>query len=141
MGRRRAPRPPVPARTSAACPCGLPAAYDACCGRFHGGAAAPTAELLMRSRYTAYARGDAAYLLASWHPSTRPAVVELDPALRWTSLEVVSATGGLLDPVGTVHFRASHVRRGAHGVLEEHSRFGRDAGRWTYVAPVDGGPT
>jgi SEC-C motif-containing protein len=132
MGRRRGPRRVI----AAGCPCGLPATYDACCGRFSTGAAAPTAELLMRSRYTAYVRGDEAHLLASWHPSTRPAVVELDPALSWTGLEVLAAAGGLLDAVGSVSFRASHVRRGVPGVLKEHSRFARDRGRWAYVAPL-----
>jgi SEC-C motif domain protein len=126
MGRRR----------ERGCPCGLPAAYDACCGRFHRGAAAPTPELLMRSRYTAYAREDGAYLLATWHPSTRPATVVFDPSLRCTRLEVVDAVGGLLDPTGTVRFRAHHVRGGAAGVLEEHSRFRREGGRWAYLAPV-----
>jgi SEC-C motif domain protein len=127
MGRRR----------DRGCPCGLPAAYDRCCGRFHRGEAAPTAELLMRSRYTAYTRGDGAYLLASWHSSTRPTSLPFDAALRWTRLEVLGTSGGgLLDVEGTVHFRATHVRRGAVGVLEEHSRFGRDAGRWAYLSPV-----
>ena len=127
MGRRR----------DRGCPCGLPAAYDRCCGRFHAGAAAPTAELLMRSRYTAYARQDAAYLLASWHSSTRPASPVLDPDLRWTRLQVLQTSGGgLFDTSGTVRFRAFHVRQGVPGVLEEHSRFDREDGRWAYVAPV-----
>jgi SEC-C motif-containing protein len=127
MGRRR----------DRGCPCGLPAAYDRCCGRFVGGAAAPTAELLMRSRYTAYARADVAHLLSSWHSSTRPASVAIDPELRWTRLEVVgTSAGGLLDTDGTVHFRATHVRSGEVGVLEEHSRFCREDGRWVYLAPV-----
>ena len=127
MGRRR----------DRGCPCGLPAAYDRCCGRFSRGEAAPTAELLMRSRYTAYARQDAAHLLASWHCSTRPAGLAFDPDQRWTRLEVVEAVGGgLLDTAGTVHFRAAHVRGGAAGVLEEHSRFVREQGRWVYLGPV-----
>ena len=90
----------------------------------------------MRSRYSAHVLGDSAYLLASWHPSTRPEHVALDPSLRWTGLQVLQASGGLLDTVGRVHFRASHVLRGAHGALEERSRFARDAGRWAYVGPV-----
>ena len=127
MGRRR----------DRGCPCGLPAAYDRCCGRFCRGAPAPTAELLMRSRYTAYARQDGAHLLASWHSSTRPATLTFDEDLRWTRLDVVGTSGGgLLDTVGTVHFRATHVRRRAVGVLEERSRFSREDGRWVYVAPV-----
>ena len=48
----------------------------------------------------------------------------------------VSAGGGLLDATGTVLFTATHLRRGVTGVLEEHSRFAREDGRWTYVAPV-----
>ena len=92
----------------------------------------------MRSRYTAYARQDAPHLLASWHPSTRPGMLTLDPELRWTRLQVLESTGGgLLDVEGVVHFRATHVHRGVVGVLEERSRFARDDGRWAYVAPVD----
>jgi SEC-C motif-containing protein len=50
---------------------------------------APTAEALMRSRYTAYVLGLRDYLLDTWHPSTRPAVIEVDPpSLRWLGLEV-----------------------------------------------------
>ena len=62
-----------------ACPCGLADDYDACCGRFHAGTPAPTAEALMRSRYSAFAVGDAGYLLRTWHPSRRPADLALDP--------------------------------------------------------------
>lgn len=115
------------------CPCGLPARYDACCGRFHRGeATAPTAELLMRSRYSAFVLSDAGYLLATWHPSTRPARLQPDDT-AWTGLEVVEASGGgLLETEGSVRFRASY--RG--GVLEEHSRFVRDAGRWSYLGPL-----
>ena len=127
MGRRR----------DRGCPCGLPAAYDRCCGPVLAGAPAPTAELLMRSRYTAHARQDEAHLLASWHASTRPAAVPFDPELRWTRLQVVAtAGGGLLDTAGEVHFRATSVRRGVVDVLEERSRFARQDGRWTYVGPA-----
>ncbi len=118
-----------------ACPRGG-GAYDACCGRYARGAAAPTPEALMRSRCSAFARGEAACLLATWYPATRPPRVDLDPELRWTSLEVLGADGGLLDLVGAVRFRASYVRRGVAGVQAEHSRFARDAGRWAYVGPV-----
>ena len=58
------------------CPCGTGLPYDDCCGPLHAGStAAATAEQLMRSRYSAFAVGDAAYLLATWHPSTRPAAL------------------------------------------------------------------
>ena len=89
----------------------------------------------MRSRYSAYAVGDAAYLLASWHCSTRPASLELGRT-RWLGLEVLSASGGLLDTEGEVRFRARWQEGGDQGTLEEHSRFAREAGRWTYVGPL-----
>jgi SEC-C motif-containing protein len=119
------------------CPCGLPQPYDACCGRFHRGEAAPTAELLMRSRFAAFAVGDEAYLLETWHPSTRPRRVRLDPEDRWTRLEVVGRSGGgLLESTGTVEFRAHSTHRGRPDVLHENSRFERDGGRWSYIGPV-----
>ncbi|WP_031108619.1 YchJ family protein [Streptomyces sp. NRRL S-146] len=117
--------------TTRSCPCGLPQAYEACCGRFHsGGAAAPTAEALMRSRYCAFVKGDVAYLLRTWHPRTRPGRLELDPGMRWTGLEVLGTSGGsAFHTTGTVEFRASY--RG--GSLHELSRFERVDGAWVYV--------
>src|ERR1700710_1534527 len=121
-----------------ACPCGSGRAYAECCGRFHRGEAHPaTAELLMRSRYSGFAVGDAAHLSATWHPSTRPARLDLDPGVRWTGLEVLRTTrGGFLDAEGTVEFRAHLVEGGRPGVLHEDSAFARDGGRWAYVGPV-----
>ncbi|WP_251092717.1 YchJ family protein [Streptomyces sp. Caat 7-52] len=117
--------------TSRTCPCGLPRPYDACCGRFHAGSAsAPTAELLMRSRYSAFVAGDAGYLLRTWHPRTRPERLDLDPRTRWTGLEVLGSTdGSAFHATGTVTFRASY--RG--GSLHERSRFERVDGAWVYV--------
>lgn len=114
------------------CPCGLPEPYAACCGAYHRGEATPpTPERLMRSRFSAFAVGDAAYLLRTWHPSTRPGRLPLG-STRWTRLEVLQASGGLLDVEGEVHFRAHHQ----DGVQEERSRFVRDAERWSYLGPV-----
>jgi SEC-C motif-containing protein len=93
----------------------------------------------MRSRYTAFAVGDEAHLLRSWHPSTRPDSVQLVPGQRWTGLEVLATVAGeLLDREGEVEFRAHYERRGRPGVLHELSRFVRDAdGRWVYLGPVE----
>lgn len=119
------------------CPCGLDRPQVACCGPVIGGAVvAATAEQLMRSRFTAFAVGDAAHLLATWHPRTRPPAVTLDPAQRWTRLEVLHATGGLFDREGTGEFRAHHVRRGRVDILHERSHFVREDGRWLYVGPA-----
>ncbi len=90
----------------------------------------------MRSRYAAFAVGDAAYLLATWHPSTRPGRVRLDDR-RWTGLEVRAVEGGgLLDQEGEVEFVAHFIAGGEPGRQGERSRFARHDGRWTYVAPV-----
>jgi SEC-C motif-containing protein len=119
------------AMTTPSCPCGLPEPYEKCCGRFHmGAAAAPTAEALMRSRYSAFVRLDAGYLLRTWHPGTRPRRLDLDPGMRWTGLEILDTTGGsAFHSTGTVTFRASY--RG--GSLHERSRFERVDGAWVYV--------
>ncbi|MFE0810036.1 YchJ family protein [Streptomyces sp. NPDC058848] len=117
--------------TTPSCPCGLSEPYEKCCGRFHAGAAsAPTAEALMRSRYSAFVKGDAGYLLRTWHPRTRPARLDLDPGMLWTGLEIRETTGGsAFHATGTVTFRASY--RG--GSLHERSRFERVDGAWVYV--------
>lgn len=117
------------------CPCGTGETLEECCGRLHSGEAkAATAEQLMRSRFSAFAVGDEAYLLSSWHSSTRPREVDLDPAQRWTALEIIGKTrGGPFDKEGTVEFRA-HYREGrATGVLHENSTFTRENGHWVYL--------
>nr|WP_197698187.1 YchJ family metal-binding protein [Micromonospora viridifaciens] len=122
-------------RASGACPCGTGAPYADCCGPIHRGAStAATAEALMRSRFSAFAVGDADHLLRSWHSSTRPARLRLDPALRWTRLEILDTDrGGLFDTAGTVRFRAHYREAGRPGTLAEHSRFVREDGRWVYL--------
>ncbi|QUW83048.1 hypothetical protein SMIR_31155 [Streptomyces mirabilis] len=116
--------------TSRSCPCGLPEPYARCCGRFHRGEVAPTAERLMRSRYCAFVKEDEGYLLRTWHPRTRPARVDFDPGMRWTGLEILdTGQGSAFHSVGTVTFRASY--RG--GSLHERSRFERVDGAWVYV--------
>lgn len=88
----------------------------------------------MRSRYSAFAVGDAAYLLRSWHSRTRPKTLTLDPGQRWTRLEIVAATGGgVFHTEGTVEFRAHYRAGGRRGVLHERSRFLREDGRWVYL--------
>ena len=91
----------------------------------------------MRSRYSAFAVGDAAYLRRTWHPNTRPKRLALDPAQQWTRLVILSTQGGgLLDATGTVEFRAAYVHEGRPGTMAETSQFIRQGGRWVYVAPV-----
>ncbi|PZF99059.1 YchJ family protein [Micromonospora deserti] len=123
------------AGTPRACPCGAGPGYAECCGRLHRGEAdAATAEALMRSRFSAFAIGDAGYLLSSWHSSTRPRRFDLDPGQRWTGLEIVDTDrGGLFDTAGTVEFRAHYREAGRPATLVERSRFVREDGRWVYL--------
>lgn len=92
----------------------------------------------MRSRYSAFAVGDAGYLLRTWHPAGRPKTLSLDPELQWTRLAVLEThDGGLFDTAGTVQFRAVYTQHGQRGVLAETSKFIRHDGHWTYLGPVD----
>jgi SEC-C motif-containing protein len=88
----------------------------------------------MRSRFSAYALGLADYLLATWHPSTRPDSLDLDPELRWYRLDILGRErGGMLDTTGTVDFEA-HYRAGPERASQrELSRFVRENGAWFYV--------
>ena len=117
------------------CPCGTGLPYDDCCGPLHAGTTpAATAEQLMRSRYSAFAVGDAPYLLATWQPSTRPAALELDPGTRWLGLDVLATDGGgLLAAAGTVEFVAHRISGGQRGEQHEVSRFVREDGAWRYL--------
>lgn len=119
----------------APCPCGLPARYAACCGRWHYGPQhllAPEAGLLMRSRYSAYVLQLGGYLLDTWHASTRPAAMDFEPGLRWLGLEVRRAQSTGADSA-IVEFVARSKLGGRAHRLHETSRFVREAGRWLYV--------
>ena len=132
----------TPANT--ACPCGRlqgsggkakPLAYADCCGRFldHWDAQpAPDAECLMRSRYTAFVCEWADYLLATWHPSHRPASLDFDAAAQWLGLEVRGHWVKDVDHA-EVEFVARHRLGGRAVRLHERSRFVREGGRWYYV--------
>ncbi|MDP2112121.1 MAG: YchJ family metal-binding protein [Thiobacillus sp.] len=120
--------------SGANCPCGSGRVLEACCGRFHAGAPAPDAETLMRSRYSAYVLELEDYLLATWHPATRPAALELDasPRPQWLGLAVKSHV--LLDDShATVEFDARYKLNGRALRLHETSRFEQVEGRWLYV--------
>ncbi|MXS73123.1 hypothetical protein CSIV_02825 [Microbacterium sp. CSI-V] len=120
---------PLRPSASAPCPCGR-AAFGECCGPLLDGVAAPSAERLMRSRYTAFAVGDADHLVRTWHPRTRPEDIDLDDTV-WEGLVIDEAVED--GDAATVAFAASWRRRGERGVLSERSRFVRRGGRWVYV--------
>jgi SEC-C motif domain protein len=121
-----------------ACPCGRTGpqgqlAYEACCGLAHAGERPATdAETLMRSRYSAFVRGDVPYLLATWHASHRPATLELGAGAKWLGLEIRRhrLTG---EHSAEVEFVA-RFRVGGRAVRQhENSRFVREDGRWYYL--------
>jgi SEC-C motif-containing protein len=120
----------------ATCPCGSTRRYAACCGRWYAGALhlqAPDAEALMRSRYSAYVLGLGDYLLATWHPSTRPpGQPSFEPGQRWLGLEVRRHQADGNDRA-IVEFVARCKLGGRATRLHETSRFVREGGRWYYV--------
>lgn len=120
------------------CPCQSGETLENCCARylFDRAAPAPTAEALMRSRFTAFALGDAGYLLHTWHPSTRPEVLELDPGVQWYRLDILGThDGGAFATTGTVTFRAhfrSATNRRDKDSFTETSSFVREGRQWFY---------
>jgi SEC-C motif-containing protein len=134
------------------CPCGRTGtfgslAYESCCARYVDVGSpthlqAPDPVSLMRSRYTAYVRGETAYLLATWDPSTRPQALDDDGAVTWLGLEVLDhgapapdGNGATRDS-GEVEFVARLRVAGREQQLHERSRFVRTGGRWLYLDAV-----
>ncbi|MBM7367421.1 YchJ family protein [Gordonia hydrophobica] len=123
------------------CPCGTGETLAACCGRYLLGLGdakpAPTAEALMRSRYTAFALGDEAHLLATWHPDTRPESCAPDRGTRWLHLTIDDVVGGSpFHTDGVVEFTAVYRDEAGRGELHERSRFVKADGSWLYVDGV-----
>jgi SEC-C motif domain protein len=115
------------------CPCGSQQAYASCCGPLHAGAPAPSPERLMRSRYSAFVQGNVPYLLASWHASTRPDDLTLEPATKWLGLTIKAARATGADAAVVEFVARSRLGGGPAQRLHEVSRFVREAGRWFYV--------
>lgn len=114
------------------CPCGSPD-YATCCAPYHQGQPEPDALSLMRSRYSAYVLGLNDYLLATWHPDTRPDSQNTDGETgKWLGLEIRKYTLQSDDRV-TVEFVARYKIAGRAHRLHECSRFVRADGRWLYL--------
>jgi SEC-C motif-containing protein len=122
------------------CPCTSKALYDRCCGPYISGAKVPeTAELLMRSRFSAYALGKVQYLIETTAEAERAALDAEElavycKAVRCVGLKIVAReAGGPGDETGTVKFHASLQVNGKRNLHIELSRFVREEGRWRYV--------
>jgi len=126
-------KPQTSSADVASCPCGSGVTYATCCAVHHRGVPAPTAQALMRSRYSAYALGLSDYVLETWHADTRPPELTLDAGTRWLGLKVLDHAV-LADERAEVEFVARYRVGGASAVrLHERSRFQRVDGRWYYV--------
>ena len=118
-------------KSVADCPCGSGKSFERCCNPLiEGTRKASTAEALMRSRFSAYALQNEAYLLASWHASTRPQHVDMDPLVKWIRLEIVKASED------EVEFIATYRVQGKAGRLHENSRVVYEEGKWYYLDGV-----
>ena len=118
------------------CHCGNARPYWRCCQPLHDGVAAADAEALMRSRYSAYVLRLEAYLLATWHSTTRPVALNLaaqNPAPRWLGLTVKRHRAIDADHAVVEFVARSRLGGGAAQRLHEISRFVREDGRWYYV--------
>ena len=126
------------------CPCGSSKEYETCCEPFHKGDALPeTAEALMRSRYSAFAKTEIAYLKDTTWPPYQKSFDEAGYNARatqsiWVSLSIIETEAGLKDDTkGTVTFEATSMVHGQHDKQREKSSFKKKAGRWYYVAAVN----
>ncbi|MEN9849829.1 MAG: hypothetical protein RL368_2569 [Pseudomonadota bacterium] len=117
------------------CPCGSLHEFTDCCEPYlNGTQLAPTAEALMRSRYTAYVIGNTNYLLNTWHADTCPKNLELDPQVHWLGLKIVKVHRNVHENTGQVHFVARYkAKNGQAHRLEENSRFEKIGAQWFYI--------
>jgi SEC-C motif-containing protein len=122
------------------CPCGSGKPYADCCEPYISGAVRPdTAEQLMRSRYSAYAKVNMDYLHDTLHPDHRQdhdrnAARRWAEESDWLGLTIVATEDGQAgDKQGVVEFRASYREKGKNHVLHEVSRFENIDGQWYYV--------
>lgn len=122
-----------PLDPSKRCPCGSGLTFGECCKKYHDGDNAPTAEALMRSRFSAFVTGDSEYLLRSWDDHTRPESLDLrDAEIRFYRLDILDTEGGgIFDNTGVVEFEAFY-KGAAVGSQKERSTFRKQGGKWVY---------
>lgn len=123
------------------CPCGIGSPYEMCCGMYHNNpGTAPTAETLMRSRYTAFAIGNFEYISQTQKLKEGPDqaasdIQDSNESTQWIKLEINDTEDGLeKDKSGVVAFSA-HFKEGKHiGKLSERSIFKKIKGQWFYIS-------
>ena len=128
--------------SSALCPCGSGAPLDSCCGRYHAGLAAPSAEALMRSRYSAYVLELVDYLVGTTLPAQqaaldRESIRQWSAQSTWLGLEVKRAEQMAGNPEHAwVTFEAHWRDADAAHSHEERSAFVRHDQRWYFIDPT-----
>ncbi|PCI31372.1 MAG: Sec-C motif domain protein [Flavobacteriaceae bacterium] len=127
------------------CNCGSEQNYEACCKLVHIDIHnAKTAEMLMRSRYSAFCKADGDYLIKSQAKKHAPSSTEIKEivswakSVTWVKLEVIASTHGQAnDHTGTVTFKASYFDADGMGIIEEKSLFEKENGHWVYVTGIE----
>ena len=126
--------------TNELCPCGSKKEYANCCQPYiEGTKDAPTAEALMRSRYSAYVKEAFQYVYDSYHSKTKQhftldAIKEQSSKITWLGLTVSGTKNGTVnDKTGTVSFTARYEMDGKTQNLIEKSFFAKEKGRWYYI--------
>ena len=119
------------------CPCGSGNKYKKCCSKYHKGAFAPDALLLMKSRYSAYAVGNSHYIIKTTHPdnpdytsdikSWEASILNFSEQTNFLSLEIINFIDGEEEAFVTFNARLSS------GDLKEKSRFLKRYDRWLYI--------
>jgi SEC-C motif-containing protein len=117
-------------QSNSSCPCGSGQSYSDCCQPFHHGKSkAPTAEKLMRSRYSAYVGQQIDYIEKTSDPRYRDsfdqeAALEWSKTSEWLGLEIVAFRDGKPGDVqGEVEFKARYRRNGKETTHHEVSLF------------------
>jgi SEC-C motif-containing protein len=126
--------------TSSKCPCGSQKEYKECCGKYISGQRnAPTAEALMRSRYSAYVKKAFPYIYETYHSDTKQhftlaSIEAQSEQIEWLGLKIISTEEGLEnDEKGVVTFSAGHRLNDKNHYLNERSYFSRENGVWRYL--------
>ena len=122
------------------CPCGSGLELDACCGQYiEGKAKAPTAEALMRARYTAHCLGKYQFLTDTTHPEFREdasadEIKEWSSMMTWEGLDIIETVeGGENDSTGEVKFCAHYSVQNVPQELREDAFFRKEGDEWFYV--------
>jgi SEC-C motif-containing protein len=128
------------------CPCGSKQLFHKCCKVYHDGVLPDSAEKLMRSRYSAYAVGNADYIMDTTHPANpgfttdrkgwKEDIGRFCTLTQFLALEVLATTDGATDDEAFVEFRATLTQLGKDASFTERSKFSRVDGKWYYVGGV-----